>query len=393
MDISIVVWKVATRKGFPIKLYIYENATNRKYIPTDFYTLAQDWDYLKGIPKPSHPQFNSLLNYIYSKNLEITKLDSRIYNENLSFNTVINLLTSNKDANSFTDFWEELNIEYDKRKLGKAVFYKESLSSFRLFQKDVQFDEVNYLFLTKFKEFKYSKGCSSGGINTYLTAIRAVRNEAINREVFVPKSAKNPFSGIMEAKVKTKDKYFTLDEMKLIMPLLPPKIKFHHGPYHYHNYFLLCFYLGGIDFVDLANLRYDEHVKGGRIRFTRFKGGSNEFINNKIIPEAQVILDQYKESCSPYLINIHQYNYKSHRANYDKRFGKWLESIGITSYFGTKTPRYTFIDLGKQLQLNRDVVKEIVGHASTDVHSIYEGIFSELVKDEVHEKIIQAVLG
>jgi integrase len=91
-------------------------------------------------------------------------------------------------------------------------------------------------------------------------------------------------------------------------------------------------------------------------------------------------------------VDIHKYDYKSMRANYDKRFGKWLESIGITSYFGTKTPRYTFIDLGKQLQLNRDIVKEIVGHSSKDVHSIYEGIFSEPVKDEVHEKIIQAVL-
>jgi hypothetical protein len=37
-------------------------------------------------------------------------------------------------------------------------------------------------------------------------------------------------------------------------------------------------------------------------------------------------------------------------------------------------------------------VKEIVGHASKDVHSIYEGIFSEPVKDEVHEKIVRAVL-
>ncbi len=393
MDISIVVWKVATRKGFPIKLYIYENSTNRKYIPTEFYTLAQDWDTVKEIPKSSHPQYISLLNFIYKKKIEINELKSKAINEDLSFNSVINLLTSNKDGNSFTDFWDEMNIEFKNRKLPKAKYYEDSLSAFRLFQKDVQFSEINYLFLTKFKEFKYSQGCTSGGINTYLAGIKAIRNEAIKREVFMPTSFKNPFAGMMEKKGKTKDKYFTLEEMKVIMAELPPKFKFFRGEYHFHNYFLLCFYLGGIDFVDLANLRYDEHVKGGRIRFTRFKGGSNEFINNKIIPEAQVILDQYKESCSPYLINIHQYNYKSHRANYDKRFGKWLESIGITSYFGTKTPRYTFIDLAKQLQLNRDIVKEIVGHASTDVHSIYEGIFSEPVKDEVHEKIIQAVLA
>jgi integrase len=391
MDISIVVWKVETRKGFPIKLYIYQNPTTRKYIPTEFYTLEQDWDYVKEIPKSSHPQFHSLLNYIYKKKLQINELKTKVISESLSFNTVINLLTTDKDLNSFTDFWEELNIEFENRKLPKARYYKESLSSFRLFQKDVQFNEINYLFLTKFKEFKYSKGCTSGGINTYLAGIKAIRNEAIKREVFVPTSFKNPFEGIMEKKGKTKDKYFTLEEMRKIIPLLPIENKFNKRAIPYENFFLLSFYLGGIDFIDLANLRYDQHVKDGRVRFSRFKGGTSEFINNKILPEAQAILDKY--DCKPFLVDIYKYDYKSMRANYDKRFGKWLESIGIISYFGTKTPRYTFIDLGKQLQLNRDVVKEIVGHASKDVHSIYEGIFSEPVKDEVHEKIVQAVLG
>jgi integrase len=392
MEISLLLYKnSSTKNGFPLKLYVYENRKSRHYIPTGYYSFENDWDFNKGLPKNSHPNYRGILNYVYSKNLEINNLNSRIINENLSFNSIINLLTTDKNLNSFTDFWEDLYKEYDRRKLGKSVFYKETLSSFRLFQKDVQFDEINYLFLTKFKEFKYSKGCSSGGINTYLTAIRAVRNEAINREVFVPKSAKNPFSGMMEKKVKTKDKYFTIDEMRKIIPLLPVENKFNKRAIPYENYFLLCFYLGGIDFIDLANLRYDEHVKNGRIRFTRFKGGTNEFINNKIIPEAQAILDKY--NCKPFLVDVHKYQYNSMRANFGKRFGKWLESIGITSYFGTKTPRYTFIDLGKQLQLNRDVVKEIVGHASKDVHSIYEGIFSEPVKDEVHEKIVRAVLA
>ena len=42
--------------------------------------------------------------------------------------------------------------------------------------------------------------------------------------------------------------------------------------YHYHNYFLLCFYLGGLDFIDIANLKYSEHVKKDRLIFKRFKG-------------------------------------------------------------------------------------------------------------------------
>jgi integrase len=154
-----------------------------------------------------------------------------------------------------------------------------------------------------------------------------------------------------------------------------------------------------LDFIDLANLRYDLHVKNGRVQFTRFKGGTSEFIDNIIIPEALVILEKYKDN-APYLINIHKYQYTSLRNNYLKRFGKFIYSIKdennkplVESYFTTKTARYTFINLGKQLELNRDVVMEITGHSRGDVHSIYEGSYSYEVKDAVHRKIIDAVLN
>ncbi|MFD1818313.1 hypothetical protein SAMN04515674_10510 [Pseudarcicella hirudinis] len=74
MEISIALWNVPTKKkGFPIKIQIYKNPQNRKYIPTGFYTFKKDWDLNKQEPKPSHPQYINLLNYLYTKRLLITK--------------------------------------------------------------------------------------------------------------------------------------------------------------------------------------------------------------------------------------------------------------------------------------------------------------------------------
>mgnify|MGYP000002560551 CR=1 FL=1 len=65
-----------------------------------------------------------------------------------------------------------------------------------------------------------------------------------------------------------------------------------------------------------------EALLKGEIKITSGLG----FIDNVIIPEALEILEKYKEN-SPYLINIHKYQYISLRNNFTKRFAKFIYSI------------------------------------------------------------------
>lgn len=189
----------------------------------------------------------------------------------------------------------------------------------------------------------------------------------------------------MEKSERTKDKYFVISEVQKIYHK-PTKTK-------YDNYFLLCFFLGGLDFIDIANIK-KEHIKRGRIQFTRFKGNTREIINNFIFPEAQRILDQFAND-SEFLTDIYQYkDFASCRNNYLKRYRNEIEALGITSYFSSKTPRYSFIHIGsRELYQNRDIIKELVGHSQNDITSIYEGKFPDKIKDEVHRKIIDSVIN
>ena len=143
--------------------------------------------------------------------------------------------------------------------------------------------------------------------------------------------------------------------------------------------------------IDIANLRYDKHVVEGRVVFQRFKQGeTKEIISNYIFPEIWEILNEY--DCKPYLFPIHTTNnYVNFRNNFINRFRIYLNKIGVTKYFSSKSAHYSFINIGKQLQLNRDVLMELTGHSRGDVHSIYESGYSYEVKDEVHRKILDAV--
>ena len=262
---------------------------------------------------------------------------------------------------------------------GTKAAYRISLNEFRKFRNDLAFNEIDYNFLTSFKNWKKNT-CSNNGINTYLKNIRAVYNEAVRRGVYVPDSFVSPFYKIMERAEKTQDKYLILEEIKLIAKN-PNKTK-------YDNYFLLCFLLGGADFIDIAKLKHSDILRG-RIRFRRNKGGTNEIIDNKIFPETEEILNYFGEK--EFLTDIYKLSLKTCRDNYIKRYRKQLQEQGVSSYVSSKSARYTFINIGKELLLNREILMELTGHSRGDVHSIYEGKFSNQIKDEVHEKIIKAV--
>lgn len=394
-----------TAQGYPIKIYVYLKKGSEKWIPTNHYTFLEQFNVEAFEPNKLHPNFLYLYEWIANKKIEILKLKNIVTSEHWSLEKIENAL-KNQNVESFLTFGDALAEEYKKN--GKKVWktYELHLSILKQYKSEINFQEINYNFLIAYRDYKLQNGCKTNGINVYLRTMRAIYNEAIKRDYFIPTSFKNPFLGVIKQNDKTKDKYFTVDEMKTVLanlnsnnPYNGPTIKgwnttekTKHRAYHYHNYFLLCFYLGGLDFIDIANLKYPEHVKKGRVIFKRFKGGSTyEWINNKIFPQAQAILDLYKDD-SDYLMNCHLWSdYDNLRKNYNSLFKNWLKSIGIDSYFTTKTPRYTFIDIGKKLELNRDVIMELTGHTRGDVHSIYEGDFLDSTQDEVHQKIIDSI--
>lgn len=361
------------KQGHPLVLSVYVSKTDRKYRYTGFFATAEQWDLKKEEPKKNHPLYIGIMSFILEIKGKINDLiNSR---QRLTAEQILNKLF--RVSESFYDFWEERISEIKND--GTKAAYRISLNEFRKFRNDLAFNEIDYNFLTSFKNWKKNT-CSNNGINTYLKNIRAVYNEAVRRGVYVPDSFVSPFYKIMERAEKTKDKYLTLEEIRLIAKN-PNKTKYDH-------YFLLCFLLGGADFIDIAKLKHSDILRG-RIRFRRNKGGTNEIIDNKIFPETEEILNYFGEK--EFLTDIYKFSLKTCRDNYIKRYRKQLQEQGVSSYVSSKSARYTFINIGKELLLNREILMELTGHSRGDVHSIYEGKFSNQIKDEVHEKIIKAV--
>lgn len=381
MKINLRLDTAQTKKqGHPLVLTIFVSSKDKSKSYTGYYSTPEMWDFDKEEPNKKHPLRIGIMDFILDKRMKINKIAN--LNKKLTSKQIYEKLYGKDD--NYIAFWESYVIELkESGKEGNASFFENNLAQVKNFRKEIKFSDIDYNLLTEFKNLK-RKTCSNGGINTYLRSMRTVYNQGIRRGAYTPETFLSPFTGIMEKASPTKDKNLTLGEMRLITST--------ENDHDYYDYFMLMFLLGGIDFVDLANIE-KKHINNGRIKFERFKGGTHEVINNKIFPEAQGILDRYAGE-SNYLLPIHQYSYRKYRESFSKRFRKWAESIGVTSYFSSKSARYTFINIGKELEVNREVMKEIIGHSrrNGDMLGVYESGFPDFVRDEVHRKIIDAVL-
>jgi len=222
------------------------------------------------------------------------------------------------------------------------------------------------------------------GVHTYMRTLNAIYNKL--------SEDKNPFKGVRPKKVKTENKALNVDDVKKLATTRTLRHKFdgqntNESINHFRYYWLLMFYLGGIDMVDLAQLRYDRHVVNGRVQFNRNKGGTSVRVNNKIFKLAADLLKLF--DCRPYLVPI--YKYKNHNdfvSYFNEKFCERVTDMELSKRPLSKSARYTFITRAQQLLIDERITIELVGHAQQSTHSIYTDEFPLDVRDAAHEKII-----
>lgn len=373
-------------KGFPVVIYIYCSKTDKKIKTLNFFSSIEDWNFESEEPKPSHPNYLAIIDDLYNKRTLIRKI--LFSKSGLTAEQVYNSIFGIDD--DFYLFWEQRinemkiieNRQKDKIKTsgGNSKFYLDIMNIWKKEFPILKFSDINYNTIQKFKLIKEKK-VTNNTLYNYLRAPKAIYKEAVKRGLYKPELFISPFDGCFPKRETTRDKYLTLNEMRIIWNA-PNKHK-------YYPYFMLSFLLCGLDYIDIANVRKDQ-IKNNRLKFGRYKGNDMPSFDSFVPEEAKALMAEI-DNGGDYIFPVQQFSYRKSRDRYTNEFRKWLISIGVKSYFSSKSARYTFINLGKQLGLNRDVIIELTAHSRNDVHSIYEGSFSYEVRDEVHRKIIDAI--
>lgn len=256
---------------------------------------------------------------------------------------------------------------------GTAKTYRDALASFSLFRdgEDITIDALDTETMNLYEAWLKGRGVKRNSSSCYLRTLRTLYRKAVEAGLTTDK---NIFRHVFTGFAKTTKRAIPLDYIRTIKQLQLPE----GSPQSFaRDMFILCIYLQGISFVDMAYLKKND-IKNGKLQYSRKKTG--QVLNISWEPAMQDIVDTYAHLTigSPYLLPIItvqdgteriQYERMEHKVNYHlKKIGTMAGlQMPLTTYTGRHSWASTMRDMGVSLS----VISKGLGHESLKTTQIY----------------------
>lgn len=364
--------------------------------------MESEWDIKANRPKRKHPLYLEYKRAIdlAEQRAEKVILDFENQDKDYSLEDIkakLSKAQSKQTVLSYFEHWVE-RLRATGR-IGYAdIFHatKKSLMGFRD-GKDFYFSDVTHSFLTHWEEYHVRKGTKLNAFFVYLRTFKTLINYARKEEVVA--EGFDPYREVNFAKyrrIETKRRAITKNELQRIKDLVlePDTLVFNA-----RNYFLFSFYCRGINFVDLAYLKWSD-IRDGRIFYTRRK--TKENFNVNLLAPAASILESYREvtyqSESSYVFPIFNELHKTEQQR-DNRVQKVLGQVNkglkelaklasIESHLTTYVARHSFATVLKQSGVPIAQISEMMGHDSEATTRIYLKGFDNDVLDAASQSLL-----
>lgn len=278
----------------------------------------------------------------------------------------------------------------DRNKLlGNIKVYQNVLKQSAPFLKNYTVTQLDYAVLMRFRNYQTGIGNSKSTVHQYLRTLRTIYNKIVLKHQL---HDKKPFTGVFaNLKVKSyqsKKKSISREALQVLEGVQLPGAK-----QQYVNLFLLQFYFGGCDLIDLYFMKRLQ-IRKNRVYFERGKTNTGLMIDLAIHPKASKLL-AYFENTTEWVFpgKKEKTSYETYRGRYAKTLIEVqrlynIEVLPLGGNLGGKVARHTFANLGKQLGIDADLLRELMGHERDDVDNFYKDKYQEAVRDEALFKII-----
>lgn len=381
---------------YPVVLRLSEKNTT-SYIKLAVDIPLEDWD--GDQVKRSNKQYRDL-------NKEIWRAEELI--GQITTNMNLDLLTTAKCfkeqffglrqtllARKVVPFWTDRIMELKSMsKFGNAKTYKDCLTKFRSFttakKLDPTFEEVTQPLVMDYITFLLQNGCNSGGASVYVRTFRAVYNHARKKEVFV--MTKNPFHEVGVGKLRSKKQKKALT----IQQFLELK-KTKNGLSPMENtarlIFLCMVGLGGVNFADLAKMKWSD-LENGKISYYRSKTGKPFVVS--VFPWVLDIIYSMRETypngelmfpiVDSLKCNLNSEEFFKHRKEALRRFNKRLKKVAILydlpKDLGSYHARHTFANILRVEKVETEMISKVLGHSDVKVT---QGYLNSITNEEVDD--------
>lgn len=258
-------------------------------------------------------------------------------------------------------------------RLGTAKTYRDALASFSHFRngEDIAIDALDAELMNQYEAWLKAQGVKRNSSSCYLRTLRTLYRKAVEKGLATDKDI---FRRVFTGFASTVKRALPLDTIRTIRRLSLPDgsdLAFSR------DMFMLCIYLQGISFVDMAYLKKND-IKNGLLQYSRKKTGQSVSIGWELV--MQEIVDTYAHLTvgSPYLLPIITKQDGTERRQYERmehKVNRLLKKIGalvglqipLTTYVGRHCWASTMRDMGVSLS----IVSKGLGHESLRTTQIY----------------------
>lgn len=286
---------------------------------------------------------------------------------------------------------EWLKSHGDKMRPNTRSLYYYTADVVESYRPETELCQVDRKWLEGLDSFMAGKGQKTNTRSINLRNIRTVYNEALGEGVV----SAYPFRQFRIKSEDTQKRSLTIDELRTLL-----NYPCDEWQVIYKDYFFLCFYMCGINLVDLSALR-DEDMHGGRITYKRAKTG--RLYDIKVEPEALALIERHKGK-DGHLVDIsdHYRNYKDFAAH----LTNGLRSIGTSwSNGGTRKGeplfpritqywcRHSWATAAYELDVPMEIIAQALGHSfGSKTTSIYIRP-NQAKADAANRKVIDWLFG
>lgn len=396
-NVNILCYKSKTLSNgeHPLMIRVCKDG-KKKYQSLGISVNPAHWDFKKNKPKNNCPNKEYINKIISDKTNEFTEQIAQLKSEHKEFtaNSLVDKTSKRVQPKTVGEvFLEELQRLTDESRRGYMLSIKQVYNSLIEFNKhlNIYFSEIDIAWLRRYETYLRKKGLAENTIGIRFRTLRAIYNLAIEENIV--KAEHYPFNTYKVSKLhkETAKRAISKEDINRILEYQSAN-KYMRFPI---DLFAFTYYVGGINFVDIAYLT-NENLIDGRLIYTRRKTG--KLIKLPLQPQALELIEKYSDKDNPYLFPILSVNHKTEqqRANRVhkvitkvnqrlKEVGKALDiPIDLTTYVA----RHSQATIMKKAGVPTSIIRELMGHSSEGVTQIYLDSFDNEQIDDAMKNLL-----
>ena len=249
---------------------------------------------------------------------------------------------------------------------------------------DIFIEMIDNDLMRKYESWMKNTGTVKNTVSCYMRALRSVYNQAVRQGLTVQK---NPFANIFTRIDKTVKRAVNED---VIIQLKNMDLSSHLELAFARDLFMFSFYLRGISFVDMANLRKN-NVKNGYIIYFRSK--TKQMLTVKLEACMKEIISRYESfTIDDYLLPVYTAQNRdncSQLRNYNRRLQRISDLMDLEKPLSSYVTRHTWATLALRKGIPIEVISEGMGHENETTTRIYLASLGQSVVDKANAEIIR----